>query len=351
MPNQRKTRASEEGFVLIGVLFLVVVILIGLAIAAPKIATQIRRDKELELYHRGMQYTRAIRMYYKKFGSYPISLDQLENSNNIRFLRRRYKDPFTGKADWRLIHLGEAKVAPTGLFGQPLGATGANGSGANGQTSPGFNGNGQGAGNPGSSNFSNSFSNGSGTGGFGSGGSSPGGGPGLSSNSTAPTDPSSGTASGGSGATSSGTNGSSFGSNTGGAAGLGTSTLKSSNGSPIGSTGPIVGVASSVAKESIRQLKKQKHYNEWEFVYNPQADLGGLGGNTGAGVVPQNGTNTGFGNPGLGNGPGFGSNPGSSLGGGSSGVNGGSGNSPAPPTTPPANPNPAPPVQNDPPTQ
>ena len=82
-------------------LFLVVVVLIMLAMAAPKIATSIKRDKELELYHRGMQYTRAIKLYYKKFGHYPTSLDQLENTNNIRFLRKRYKDPFTGKPDWR----------------------------------------------------------------------------------------------------------------------------------------------------------------------------------------------------------------------------------------------------------
>src|SRR5277367_1397440 len=88
-----------------------------------------------------MQYTRAIKLYYKKFGRYPISLDQLENSNNIRFLRKRYKDPFTGKADWRMIHVGEAKVVPTGLFGQPLGVAGAGNSGtpgSNGQSGSAF---------------------------------------------------------------------------------------------------------------------------------------------------------------------------------------------------------------------
>ena len=121
--------SAEDGFVLIGVLFLVVVILIMLAMAAPKIATSIKRDKELELYHRGMQYTRAIKLYYKKFGAYPISLDQLENTNNIRFLRKKYPDPFTGKPDWRMIHVGEAKVLPTGLFGQPLGVAGAGNTG------------------------------------------------------------------------------------------------------------------------------------------------------------------------------------------------------------------------------
>src|SRR5271170_8472803 len=137
--TDQRIAASEDGFVLIGVLFLVVVVLIMLAMAAPKIATSIKRDKELELYHRGMQYTRAIKLYYKKFGNYPTTLDQLENTNNIRFLRKKYNDPFTGKPDWRLIHVGEAKVAPTGLFGQPLGVAGAgNTAGNNGQTGSGF---------------------------------------------------------------------------------------------------------------------------------------------------------------------------------------------------------------------
>src|ERR1700739_243218 len=115
---------AESGFVLIAVLFLVALLLISLAVAAPKIAKSIQRDKEAELVHRGEQYKHAIRLYYKKFGAYPTSIDQLVNTNNIRFLRKRYTDPITGKDDWRLIHYGEARVPPMGLSGQPLGPTG-----------------------------------------------------------------------------------------------------------------------------------------------------------------------------------------------------------------------------------
>ncbi len=117
-------RDSEDGFILLAVLFLVVLILIGLAVAAPKMARSIQRDRELELVHRGEQYKRAIKLYYAKFGAYPTSIDQLLNTNNVKFLRKRYKDPITGKDDWRIIHYGEAKVPPMGLFGQPLGPTG-----------------------------------------------------------------------------------------------------------------------------------------------------------------------------------------------------------------------------------
>ncbi len=100
-------------------------ILISLAVAAPRIAKSIQRDKELELIHRGEQYKRAIKLYYRKFGSYPSSIDQLMNTNNIRFLRKRYTDPMTGKEDWKMIHFGQAHVKTVGLFGQPISNGGA----------------------------------------------------------------------------------------------------------------------------------------------------------------------------------------------------------------------------------
>jgi hypothetical protein len=39
---------------------------------------------------------------------YPQTLDDLDKSQNIRFLRRRYKDPMTGSDEWRLIHVDTA---------------------------------------------------------------------------------------------------------------------------------------------------------------------------------------------------------------------------------------------------
>ena len=44
---------NEEGFLLLGVLFMILLIMIALAIAAPKMAESIRRDKEEETIHRG----------------------------------------------------------------------------------------------------------------------------------------------------------------------------------------------------------------------------------------------------------------------------------------------------------
>ena len=111
---------GEEGYLLLSVLVLVFLMLLFLSVAAPRVAKEIQRDKEEETLQRGLQYQRAIRLYYKKFGNYPTDIKQLENTNEIRFLRKRYTDPMTGKDDWRIIHLGEAKVPPMGMFGQPL---------------------------------------------------------------------------------------------------------------------------------------------------------------------------------------------------------------------------------------
>ena len=44
-----------------------------------------KRDREEEMIHRGTEYARAVKKYYKKFGRYPANLEQLENTNQIRF--------------------------------------------------------------------------------------------------------------------------------------------------------------------------------------------------------------------------------------------------------------------------
>jgi len=113
-------REGEQGFLLLGLVVAIFLILLVLGVAAPKVARDLRREREMEAVHRGNQYVRAIQLYYKKFGHYPGSMEQLEKTNNIRFLRQQYVDPMTGKADWRLIKVGEAKTTVKGFFGQPL---------------------------------------------------------------------------------------------------------------------------------------------------------------------------------------------------------------------------------------
>jgi type II secretory pathway pseudopilin PulG len=71
----------------------------------PRYAFEAERQKEQLLVDRGEQYQRAIQLYVRKLKKYPASLDDLEKSTNIRFLRRRYKDPMTNSDEWRLIHV------------------------------------------------------------------------------------------------------------------------------------------------------------------------------------------------------------------------------------------------------
>jgi len=127
-PTRRRAKPSEEGYILVAVMFMLVLLMIAMAVAAPKIAKEIQRDRELETMHRGKQYAHAIKLYYRQFNAYPANVDALVNTNQIRFLRKKYIDPTTGKDEWKVIHVGQNKV-PTafGFFGVPLGGAGMGG--------------------------------------------------------------------------------------------------------------------------------------------------------------------------------------------------------------------------------
>ena len=57
--HRRIRRPSESGYVLLGVIILLAIFIIGMALAAPRIAADIQRDREVETMHRGKQYIRA----------------------------------------------------------------------------------------------------------------------------------------------------------------------------------------------------------------------------------------------------------------------------------------------------
>lgn len=276
--GDRRTR-QDDGFMLVGLIAAIFIILLIVAIAAPRVAKSLRRDRELEAIHRGNQYVRAVQLYYRKLGHYPSNLDQLEKTNNIRFLRQRYVDPMTGKPDWRLIHVGEAKTTVKGFFGKPLSGLqngvgiagaytpgtpiGANGSGSNTTSSSGSTGSSFGS-SSGSSSFGGSGtganSGGSGFGGtgsssstFGNGAAYPGAGQTGSPNGTAA-------------AGSNGTGTTGFGS-------TGTNGVGSQSASTFtGGGAPIVGVSSMASGSSITVLNEQTTYATWEFLYDPRIE-------------------------------------------------------------------------------
>ena len=211
--DQMKFRAStrnnhESGYILLTLMLFVTILVITAAVVVPEVTFQVKRDREEELIHRGVQYSRAIRRYVKKFGRYPTRIEELENTNNIRFLRRRYKDPITGK-DFRILRQGDVQMFP--------GAGGI--AGAAPMTTPL---------NPQSSN----------------------------------TNPKSGTlVSGDQSGDQSGSQPSSSG-----------DTL---SGQVFGG-GPILGVASMSKEQTIREFNHKNHYNQWQFIYDPSTDRGGL---------------------------------------------------------------------------
>jgi len=104
-------RSGESGYAYLMVLFLMMAMLIGSQVVLSNLATQGRRQREREMIWRGNQYIRAIRLYYRKTGHYPQSVDDLQKGlPGLHFLRiEAYNDPMN-KDDgaWRLIYVNAA---------------------------------------------------------------------------------------------------------------------------------------------------------------------------------------------------------------------------------------------------
>ena len=115
---------------LITLMLALALITIALLTVLPEIGQQIRRDREEEMRNRGTAYMRAIQHFYKKFGRYPSRIEELENTSNVRFLRKKFKDPVTGK-DFRFLHLSDIQMLTMGGMagGMNPAAMGAGGTG------------------------------------------------------------------------------------------------------------------------------------------------------------------------------------------------------------------------------
>jgi len=259
--TNHKSQISQRGYMLITLMLGFALIAIGLLAVLPEIGQQIKRDREEEMRHRGTAYMRAIQHFYKKTGRYPSRLEELDNTNNIRYLRKHYKDPInrdpeTGKErDFKLLHLTDINLnsgpvaaqlaglaAQAGLAGQGglgglqgqqaalgalQGAIGGLAAQAGGLQQTGLGG-------AQTSNLNSPSSSGSDT------DANPNS-PSPSGSSGSPRSPSS-----------SGFNGPAFGG------------------------GPILGVVSTSKEKSIRVFFQKNHYKDWLFVYMPMADRGGL---------------------------------------------------------------------------
>ena len=192
-----------------------------------------------------MGYSRAIRKYYKKFGRYPARIEELENTTQLRFLRKRYQDPITRK-DFKLIRQGDPALNMLGLggIGQGLGQAAGQGN------KPGFvgaTGGGVRAAGPGDSNTPQVTGlpqpqN--------AGAPNPAGGDSV--NPGAQVDAQSASSSSSS------------------------SDSTPAPGGQVFGGGPILGVASISKASTIREFNRKNHYNDWLFIYDPSSDRGGL---------------------------------------------------------------------------
>jgi type II secretory pathway pseudopilin PulG len=272
--SRRKSRSNENGYALLTLLLVLAMLAIFAAAAIPTIKFSMQRDREEEMIHRGAQYARAIRGYYKKFGRYPVKLEDLESTNNLRFLRKRYKDPITGK-DFKLLHFGEVQMLMSGFGGgsipgaTPVSAMGGSSASPGGQSSAfgqsssfGQSSFGQSSAFGQSSSTTSSFGQSSSF-----GGNSSFGGTSSFGNNSSGTQPNQTAGQPGADATDT---------STPAAAAPGTQDADASGqpGQIIG--GPIVGVASTSKDTTIREFNHKKKYKDWVFVYDPMQDQGRL---------------------------------------------------------------------------
>jgi hypothetical protein len=243
LPMRRKISPNEGGYALLLMVFLTALLVVSSLYVGLRLTTEAKRQKEEEMIWRGKQYVRGIKLYYKKTGRYPTTLDDLTKGSgvgNIHYMRQAYKDPMNKEdGSWRFLYvgpngqlIGSLKPPPTnsllpqsGGLGTPAAALG----GAGGLL------------------------------------------PSQQPGSATPQNPSGGPT----GTTPGATPGSSDGTNSGtGAAD------SSSNPQPITPTetptiigGNIIGVGSKINEKSIIVYEKAKNYRLFEFYWDPSKDL------------------------------------------------------------------------------
>lgn len=104
---RRPRRSGQSGYGYFMAFFMITVMIIGSEALLRNMAIERVRVREDEMIWRGNQYVRAIRLFYRKTGHYPQSLDDLKKGlPDLQFLRPVIlKDPLN-RADgsWRLIY-------------------------------------------------------------------------------------------------------------------------------------------------------------------------------------------------------------------------------------------------------
>jgi hypothetical protein len=272
LPGKR----GEEGYALMLVVFLTTLMLLATIVAAPSVRTERKREKEEEMIWRGKQYIRGIKLYYRKNGHFPTSLDDLTKPKmgSLRYLRQAYKDPMNKEdGSWRLIYVGPA--------GQLIGSL-----------KPPQTLQMQGAGQPGTPAAALASQGTTSQSAFGSSQSSFG-------SSQSAFGPQSGPGATGAAGTTGTTQGNPAAPGSSDSSSNPTSPAPTDTSSIIG--GNIIGIGSKVDRKSVIVYEKATNYHLFEFIWDPSKDVMGIGGATGTQVgtpvPPGQGFGQGFGQP------------------------------------------------------
>jgi hypothetical protein len=252
--NAKRARKNERGYALLLVAFASTLLLIAAMTAAPSILINGKREKEKEMIWRGNQYVRGIKLYYRKTGKFPTSLEDLTKPQaaNIRFMRQQYKDPMNPEdGSWRLIYVGPSGQLIGSLKPQPTITLPAAIPGTSGVGTPAANLNGAGMNGPVS---------------FAGNGPVP---------ASAPVD-ASGQPSEGTGQEQGPRSGYSL--NAPGGVSADTDALQIPSGdTPTVIGGSIIGVGSKASGRSVIVYEKAKNYRLFEFYWDPSKDVQGFG--------------------------------------------------------------------------
>ena len=283
--SQCSRRRSQGGYAILLVLFLATLLLLGTMAVAPNLLTQGKREKEAEMIWRGKQYIRGIKLYYRKTGKFPTSMDDLTKPKfgSIRFMRQAYKDPMNTKdGEWRLIYVGPSgqligSLKPPQTL-QLSGMGSANGTPA-AQMALQSQGTSQGFGQPANSAFAGGPA-------MNAAGAGPSGMP------NAPGQPNAGQTTD-AGAISADTNSADAATN---------EALLNSDTNTTVMGGNIIGVGSKINARSFVVYEKAKNYKQFEFIWDPAKDPLTIGGASGVPI------GTPAGQPGIGSTP-FGQTP------------------------------------------
>ena len=111
-----RTRTSESGFTLAGLIVIMTIIGVVIAYTVPaQWSLAVARDRDQQTIFAMKQYARALRAFQEKNKAQPVSLDQLKEARTPRFMRGtkgELIDPLTGKVDWVPIPMTNQQAQP-----------------------------------------------------------------------------------------------------------------------------------------------------------------------------------------------------------------------------------------------